>query len=398
LTRSLDWSYHLLGKRVGESAQAIFATCGFFAGSFDEPTVATVAGVSKARKDLNRLLDASLIRREADDGSMRYRLHRFTRDYALRRLAESPAAEETQRRFVAHYARLVKENAPDPNDIGRYVVLDKEWRNAIAASKVAESRLDTSSLLSMLPLGHFFQFRGLWTEAAFLYLRILAIVRSTSDKKNEGAVLNNMGVVYQAQGRYDQALVAYDQALAIRREFQDRVGEGKTLNNMGIVYRNQGRYDQALDAYDQALAIMREFQDRVGEGQTLGNMGVLHQIQGRYDQALDAYAQALAIMREFRDRVGEGRTLGGMGIVYKAQGRYDQALDAYAQALAICREFKDQVVEGRTLENLALLSEVQNNLHDAIEWARQAVAVLETTQATAALEKARRTLNRLEKA
>ena len=86
-----------------------------------------------------------------------------------------------------------------------------------------------------------------------------------------------------------------------------------------------------------------------------------------------------------------------MGIVYQLQGRYDEALDAYGRSLAIKREFKDRVGEGQTLENLALLSEAQDRLPEAIEWARQAVAVLEATEARADCEKARRTLERLER-
>ncbi len=85
LTCSLDWSYGLLGDRLGPEVQRIFAICGLFADSFDEPTLAVVAGVAEAQNDLILLTNTSLIRRlETDDGSTRYRLHRFTREYAIR--------------------------------------------------------------------------------------------------------------------------------------------------------------------------------------------------------------------------------------------------------------------------------------------------------------------------
>ena len=146
LTRSLDWSYELLGKTAGSAAQSLFATCGLFADSFDAPTLATIAGVSSVELILMRLQDASLVRGEPPDGPTRYRLHRFTREYALRRLDEAPASDETRRRFLDHYARLIKENATDPNNLSGYAVLDQEWRNALAASQIAESVQDRSSL------------------------------------------------------------------------------------------------------------------------------------------------------------------------------------------------------------------------------------------------------------
>ncbi len=274
LTRSLDWSYNLLAKPL----QTIFATCGLFADSFDEPTLADIAGVPEVQDVLIRLTNASLIRRqEADDGSNRYRLHRFTREYARHRLDEDPAvADETRRRFVAHYARLAEENALDPNEIVRYARLDMEWRNALAASRMARSLQDMPSLGSMNPLGYFLQFRGLWSEAEFLYQQVLAGVRAANDKRNEGLVLNDMGPVYRAQSRLDEAIDAYAKALDISRKLRDRVGEAQALNNMGNVYLEQGRYTEALDTLTRALAILRdpETKDRVGEGQALNNMGI----------------------------------------------------------------------------------------------------------------------------
>ena len=61
------------------------------------------------------------------------------------------------------------------------------------------------------------------------------------------------------------------------------------------------------------------------------------------------------------------------------------------------REFKDRIGEGQTLENLALLAEARGELHEAIRLAREAVSVLAGTEARMALEKARGTLQRLER-
>ncbi|WP_435017835.1 tetratricopeptide repeat protein [Tundrisphaera sp. TA3] len=436
LTRSFDWSFNLLGKTAGPAAQSLFAACGLFADSFDAPTLATIAADPAARKHLIHLQDASLVRREPGAGATRYNLHRFAREYALQRLAAFLTADATRGRFLAHYVALVRANASDPNHRDGYLLLDQEWRNALAASQLAGSVPGGPSLLSMHSLGEYFLSRGLWSEAESLYLRCLAITQVTSPRSNEGSIWNNLGNVYQLQGRYDEALEALGQDLAICREYKDRVGEGRTLGNMGIVYQLQGRYDEALEALEQDLAICREYKDRVGEGRALGNMAGVYRLQGRHDEALEALGQDLAICREYKDRVGEGQTLGNMGVVYRLQGRHDEALEALGQDLAICREYKDRVGEGQTLgnmagvyqlqgryeealdalgrslairreykdgigegqtlENLAILLESRGRRTEAIQWARQAVAVLRTTEAKAACEKALRTLKWLE--
>lgn len=88
--------------------------------------------------------------------------------------------------------------------------------------------------------------------------------------------------------------------------------------------------------------------------------------------------------------------LNNLGIVYGSQERWDEATAAYDDVLVIRREYKDRVGEGQTLENFALLWEAQGDVSRALPFARQAVAVLEGTEAKANLEKARRTLSKLE--
>ncbi|MFI5460890.1 MAG: tetratricopeptide repeat protein, partial [Isosphaerales bacterium] len=335
LERSLEWSYNLLGPKEGPATQEVFAASGLFADTFDAATLAAVSADGTAKNALLRLQNAALVRRVAVEGATRYRLHRFTRDYAARRLAELPTADATRRRFVAHYVRLVEESWDKLNDLDRIAVLDNEWRNVAAAAGTAEAMNDNWSVMVLSAVGGFLNLRGLWSEREQLNIRAVAAARATGDRRNLGAMLNNLGIVYQSQGRWAEAIDAYQQSLAIRREFKDRVGEGRTLNNLGVVYQSQGRWAEAIDAYQQSLAIRREFKDRVGEGQTLNNLGIVYKNQGRWAEAIDACQQDLAICREFKDRVGEGQTLNNLGNVYDSQGRWAEAIDAYQQSLVI---------------------------------------------------------------
>ena len=52
-----------------------------------------------------------------------------------------------------------------------------------------------------------------------------------------------------AQGEYDEALQAFQQALVIVREVGDRANEGAILDNIGVVYHAQGGYAKAHEMY-----------------------------------------------------------------------------------------------------------------------------------------------------
>ena len=60
----------------------------------------------------------------------------------------------------------------------------------------------------------------------------------------------------------DEARAHYDAALTVAREVGDRRREGIVLCNLGILHREQGRMDEARAHYDAALAVAREVGDR----------------------------------------------------------------------------------------------------------------------------------------
>lgn len=135
LERSLAWSYNLIGQTADASAQRTFAAASLFAATFDAATLMVICG-SHARRDLDALHNASLVRRIEVDGTSRYYLHRFTREYATARFEGLPDADDTRRRFLAHYV-TVAQKASDLNDATNRDTLDQEWRNVLAASNIA---------------------------------------------------------------------------------------------------------------------------------------------------------------------------------------------------------------------------------------------------------------------
>lgn len=218
---------------------------------------------------------------------------------------------------------------------------------------------------------------GLHEEALAAFQTALNCYHEAGDRTNEGAILNNMGVVYDTQGHYQAALMSYQQALKIAQEMGERASEGDTLNNIATMYAYQGRYDEALKNYEQALSILRELEDRSGEGRSLNGIGGVYQAQGLYDKALDNFEQTLVIRREVDDQEGEGITLSNIGAIYQAQGRYSKALENYQQAVKIQQKIGDQLGEGTTLTNIGGIYDSQGRYVEALASFKRALVILQ---------------------
>ena len=181
----------------------------------------------------------------------------------------------------------------------------------------------------------FLSIRGLWREEIDWIERGLESARARGQRQDEGALLNNIGMVYAALGERRRALEIFEQALPMHREVGNRAMEATTLNNIGLVYHALGERRRALDTYEQALSIRREVGDRAGEATTLNNIGGVYDNLGERRRALEYFERALPIHRDVGDRAGEGVTLHNMGWIYLAEGDLARATSHFEQALAL---------------------------------------------------------------
>ncbi len=298
LARCFDYSYRLLDDDLKQA----FAHLSLFADTFDAESAALACGLSNAQEALDRLYEKSLLTRAADaGGNSRYAMLRPTRAYAADHLNALPDAIDQRNRYVTHYRKLVQDN-DDVKNLRKLALLDREWRNVVAAADFAKANQDAASLIALSEyLGDFLLLRARWAEHQQLNERALKAARDAKNREAEGRALNNLGVVYDSQGRWQEAITSYEQDLANCREYGDRMGEGQTLNNLGVVYQSQGRWQEAITSYEQSLVICREYGDRMGEGQTLENIALLYSAQGDTEKALEWERQALAVLQTTQD-------------------------------------------------------------------------------------------------
>ncbi len=229
----------------------------------------------------------------------------------------------------------------------------------------------------MLSLALIMTFAGCVSEgrqAIYDLERALINRRAAGDHREEGVILNNLGLAHYRLSEYAKAITHYEQALAIRRAVGDRRGEGITLSNLGTTYRALSLYTKALRHYEQALAIHREVGDAKGAGITLGGLGWTSYYLSQYAEAIAYFEQALSIHREVGDTRGAGVSLSGLGTTFYRLSQYAEAIAYFEQALLIHREVGNQSGEGYSLSNLATAYRALSQYERAMAYDRQALA------------------------
>ena len=249
--------------------------------------------MASAQADLDLLLALSLATLLPEG---RLRLHPLLRDYAHELWQATPAAIQAAglSALLAGLLALARQQRRDFAALAReeellVVALDLAQANQAAPQQVIAI---VDALQDYLTLG------GHWNTGMLLRAWQLAACRTVGDRRDEGRILNHLGLLANRLGQPEQARGYYEQALIIRREVGDRAGEGATLNNLGLLANRLGQPEQARRYFEQALAIRREVGNRAGEGTTLNNLGGLAYALEQPEQARAYYEQALAIFRE----------------------------------------------------------------------------------------------------
>ena len=190
LTHCFDYSYN----RLSDSLKRAFALLSLFADAFGAETATAACGIPDARQTLTQLYRKALITRKGvNDTASRYEMLNEVHAYAALRFAALNGDADTIRgRFIKHYVQIVRDN-DDSNDLQKPAILEWEWRNVVAAVKLADVLNDgvSAGLLSS-GLSDFVLKHGFWLEGKTLYNLALAVVQRTSKQEWEGRVLGNL--------------------------------------------------------------------------------------------------------------------------------------------------------------------------------------------------------------
>ena len=118
-------------------------------------------------------------------------------------------------------------------------------------------------------------------------------------KNPEIYILYNSGKFYNAIGQYNRAQNFYQQALAASKD-SDEKEQGEILNYIGVTYYNQGEYIKALDFFQQSVMNLQSTVDIAAQGFALNNMGATYSTLGQDANAEKKLFNAINIFESLR--------------------------------------------------------------------------------------------------
>ncbi len=357
-----DWSFGLLE----DWAKQGFIRLAVFHADFASEAVESVCELSDCEKLLSHLQNAALLRRIENCDSNRYRMHRFTRDYALEKLQSDPFMfNHFHQRFVEYFVNeiekkevLLAQSISNPEDVR--IALDwieTEWPNVYTCLESvlknknwqAVRRICDVLLQFSLKRGHFQDIESLCQK----YYSVPISLSKGEQRIGKGMILNTLGVICQFQGRWEEAKDAFIGSLELRQDIE----RAKTLNSLGMVYQDQPTPDwnEALRYHEESLRICRELYEKEArreEATTLGNLGLVYEFLGRSSEGDEALKKAYEIWRDFDDDVGLAGIYNNFGRVYQNRRKWKDAQYWYWQRLSMLEKINDEVGIARTLNSL----------------------------------------------
>lgn len=191
----------------------------------------------------------------------------------------------------------------------------------------------------------------------------------------EARLRNGLGVALRLTARYDEALRAFGEALPLRRRLGDRRGEGLVLHNIGLVHRDLGDLDQAAAVLRESIAAKEEAGDTRGVARGYSAIGEVESLSGHHAEAISHLLRARAGLAGTGDRAFEALTERLLGEAQLRSGDRTAARAHLTAALARYAEAGPVFDVGTTHEALAELAEQEGRPADAREHYAQAQTV-----------------------
>jgi non-specific serine/threonine protein kinase len=370
LEATLDWSYALLS----ETERKVLQRLSVFAGGCTLLAAESVCSgddlaVAEILDALTHLVDKSLLRaREQDEGGMRYRLLETIRQYAWRRLQESPDRRAVESRHAQMCLALAKQGVmaeskfPFVVQVAAVHQLEAEHDNfrAALAWSLSESGDRELGLRLSSTLAQFWQMRGYLSEGRAWRDALLTGAEAVpAAARAEAWSFAGHALIYS--DHIEEGAACFEKSLALYEELADEAGAAWQRSWLGWVSVARGNYADAASLAGEAAKTLRQFGDNLGAAVALEGWGEAEYLQGNYVLARKVFEESLGLAGELGNPYIAGRRQTRLGQVAHAEGKDQEALPLIEQAMAICIDAGDNSGATMALVALATIGVAQGN-------------------------------------
>jgi predicted ATPase/class 3 adenylate cyclase len=217
------------------------------------------------------------------------------------------------------------------------------------------------------------------SDQALIHAReALPLARQSGRRRDEGNILNILGMISIAEGDYFQASGYLKDFLSIARQIDDRERESTALNNLGVAMTILGHYQAAQSYFQQYLNIALEMGDKVSEGTSSINMAWVSSSMGEWEMAIKHGEEGIAKKREQAQVEAVAEGLIWMGHAWLGLDQPGKAIPAYQESLAIRRELDQPHLAMGVLAGLARAELARGEAGSAWSHVEEVIAYLDS--------------------
>jgi predicted ATPase/DNA-binding winged helix-turn-helix (wHTH) protein len=339
LQEAMDWSFDLLAAEE----QRLLAGLSVFAGRFTLQAVAAVCLDGDADHALlltERLVDASLLLAEEQEGEMRYRLLETVRRHAAEQLLTTGERAELRRRhadYVLALAEDAEQELRQSVESGWGSRLHVEYANVMAAlSWSVETGNVGAGLRIAAALSRFWIERDYASDADRWLGLLLAKDADTTPAVRAKASLAAWNVA-SVRGDAARAERHAKHALELYRAAPDDAGSAWALLALGALLEQRGEYAAGRRQLEEALVLHRSVGDDPGIRRSLHLLGNIARETADVPEARRLLGEALKLTRAADDPFHEAGVLHSLGDTEIEAGDIAAAERIYLEALTIAR-------------------------------------------------------------
>lgn len=161
----------------------------------------------------------------------------------------------------------------------------------------------------------------------------------------------NIGSAYIGLKDFVQAQESFEQAIEMNRISGNKRYNGVLYNNLGIIYKENSECNKAFPYYENALQIREELKDTAGMAQVLNNLGNCYLLDGLYEKAINSFKQSIEFSRRSRSIKSEMYAAGSLAQAYEDMKNYSEALTAHK----LFKQLHDSIINNEAVRKAASL-------------------------------------------
>jgi tetratricopeptide (TPR) repeat protein len=164
-----------------------------------------------------------------------------------------------------------------------------------------------------------------WTEARANFEEALELARRLGNRRWQGGIEGNLGVIARAEGRHELARRHWQDGLQCAADVGDRQWAGNMRSNLGLLLHELGEHEAARVELSAALEIASSVGHRLLEATVHCNLGLVADAVGDSAAACLHQQQAAEAAAAAGSSLLEGQARGYLGVALALSGRHAAA-------------------------------------------------------------------------